>query len=199
GLAHRAVHSARGAGQGAAVAVARLDGTQQLTVYMKRTPVVVRRDRPTPYHQTIDLQLDFGGRWLVARIDGPHSVPKLPGPSPIVLAAARSELGGVRLTDVSKQVGLDFRQGAFRYGVTPDPPAFMGGGVCWLDYNDDGWMDLFVVNSYGEGDIGDYSARGGLPRSVLFRNDHGKRFTKGWSAPATRGEGWGAADLDGDG
>ena len=24
----------------------------------------------------------------------------------------------------------------------------MGGGVCWLDYNSDGWLDLFVVNSY---------------------------------------------------
>ena len=33
----------------------------------------------------------------------------------------------------------------------------MGGGVCWLDYDNDGWLDLFVVNSYGEGDIGAYS------------------------------------------
>ena len=34
----------------------------------------------------------------------------------------------------------------------------MGGGLCWLDYNNDGWLDLFVVNSYAEGDIGAYSA-----------------------------------------
>ena len=26
----------------------------------------------------------------------------------------------------------------------------MGGGLCWLDYDDDGWLDLFVVNSYSE-------------------------------------------------
>jgi Na+-translocating ferredoxin:NAD+ oxidoreductase RnfD subunit len=191
------VHYSLGQGQGAAVAVAKLEGTEQLTTYRGRPARVLRRAQPAPFSQTIDLQLGRG-RWLVARIHGPHPVPKLAGPSPIVFAAARKKLAGVRLTDVAKQVGLDFRQGAFKYGVTPDPPAFMGGGVCWLDYDNDGWMDLFAVNSYGNGDIGDYSKRGGLPRSVLFHNDHG-RFTKAWTAPETRGEGCVAADLNGDG
>ncbi len=196
-LGRMAVHYSAGAGQGAAVAVAKLQGTQQLTTYLGRPPLLVRRERPVPFAQTIDLQL-AGNRWLVARIHGPHPVPTLPGPSPIVLAAAKAELDGVRLTDVAGQRGLNFRQGAFRYGVTPDPPAYMGGGVCWLDYDNDGWMDLFVVNSYGEGDIGAYSANGGLPRSVLYRNVHG-RFRKVWAAPSTRGEGCVAADLNGDG
>jgi hypothetical protein len=196
-LDHMAVHYSPGAGQGAAVAVARLKGTQQLTTYLGPKQLVVRRERPTPYRQAIDLQL-AGKRWLVARIRGPHAVPKLPGPSPIVLAAAQKELAGVRLTNVAKQVGLDFRQGAFRFGVTADPPAYMGGGVCWLDYDNDGWMDLFVVNSYGEGDVGPYFEHGGLPRSTLYRNVHG-RFRKVWVTPTTRGEGCVAADLDGDG
>ncbi len=186
-----------GQGQGGAIAVATMAGSQQLTTYVDRPPRIVRREQPTAFHQTVDLQL-ANGSWLVARIHGPHPVPKLPGPSPIVLEAARKKLAGVRLTDVARQVGLDFRQGAFRYGVTPDPPAYMGGGVCWLDYDNDGWLDLFVVNSYGEGDIGAYYAHGGLPRSVLYRNVHG-RFRKVWSAPPTRGEGCVAADLNGDG
>ena len=186
-----------GQGQGGAIAVATMHGSEQLTTYVGLPPKVVRRDRPTAFRQTIDLQQN-GTPWLIARIHGPHAVPELPGPSPIVLAAAKKQLAGIRLTDVAARVGLDFRQGVFRYGETADPPAFMGGGLCWLDYDADGWMDLFVVNSYGEGDIGDYSKSGGLPRSVLFRNVHG-HFRAVWRAPATRGQGCVAADLDADG
>ena len=50
-----------------------------------------------------------------------------------------------------------------------DPTAMMGGGVCWLDYDRDGWLDLFVVNSYAQadasrvGDEGRPSAQRALP------------------------------------
>ena len=111
-------------------------------------------------------------------------------------------LAGYRLSNVAPAVGLAFRQGAFRYGVTNDPAAMMGGGLCWLDYNNDGWLDLFVVNSYGEGDIGAYSARGGLPRTALFRNDHGRFVNvtgRTRAGRAVRGEGCVAADFNGDG
>ncbi len=78
----------------------------------------------------------------------------------------------------------------------------MGGGLCWLDYDGDGWLDLFVVNSFGEGDIGAYSARGGLPRTALFHNVHG-RFVdvsaRSGAGRAVRGEGCVAADFNGDG
>jgi Na+-translocating ferredoxin:NAD+ oxidoreductase RnfD subunit len=101
-----------------------------------------------------------------------------------------------------KPITLPFREGAFRYGVTNDPPAMMGGGLCWLDFDNDGWLDLFVVNSYGEGDIGAYSSHGGLPRTALFRNEHG-RFVdvtaRTRAGRAVRGEGCVAADFDGDG
>ncbi|MEP6813309.1 MAG: FG-GAP-like repeat-containing protein, partial [Actinomycetota bacterium] len=89
-----------------------------------------------------------------------------------------------------------------RYGVTNDVPAMMGGGLCWLDYDNDGWVDLFVVNSYGEGDIGAYSARGGLPRTALYRNVHGRFVdvsSPSGAGRAVRGEGCVAADLNGDG
>jgi hypothetical protein len=108
----------------------------------------------------------------------------------------------MRLTNVARQVGLNFRQGAFRFGVSPDPSAMTGGGLCALDYNNDGWVDLFVVNSYSQADVGRWHNRGGLPRTALFRNRKG-RFTnvsrRSKADLAIRGEGCVAADFNGDG
>ena len=59
-------------------------------------------------------------------------------------------------------------------GVTPDAPAMMGGGVCWLDYDNDGWMDLFAVNSYSEANAPEWLQHGGFPRSALYENLKGR-------------------------
>jgi hypothetical protein len=116
--------------------------------------------------------------------------------------ASTAGFAGVRLENVASKVGLDFRQGAFRFGVTPDPAAMTGGGLCALDYNNDGWLDLFVVNSYSQADVGSWHKHGGLPRNALFRNRHG-HFTnvsrRSRADLAVRGEGCVAADFNGDG
>src|SRR5581483_9137625 len=88
------LHYSAGQGQGGAIAVATMDGSEQLTTYVDLPPRIVRREQPAAFHQTVDLQLG-DGNWLVARIHGPHAVPALPGPSQLVLAAARKELAGV--------------------------------------------------------------------------------------------------------
>jgi len=109
---------------------------------------------------------------------------------------------GVAFRDVARERGLAFRHGAFRFGVSADPAAMVGGGLCWLDADGDGWLDLFVVNGYAESDRARWRARGGLPSSRLFLNERGRfvDVTRGSGAAlAIRGQGCVAADLDRDG
>src|SRR5436309_153949 len=168
------VHLEAGHGPGPAIAVATIDGTRQLAAYKDVPPVLVRRDPAVTFRETVELQQDRG-RWLVAHIRSgrPVALAAAPQESAALRRAAAAGFAGVRLTDVAKQVGVDFRQDAFRFGVTTDTPAMMGGGLCWLDYDNDGWLDLFVVNNYADSDIGSWNKRGGLPRTALFRNEHG--------------------------
>jgi hypothetical protein len=133
----------------------------------------------------------------------------------VVLAACLSELpheaaeqasaaprGALELVEVAPEVGLDFRHGSFRWEVTPDPPAMMGGGVCWLDYDGDGWLDLFVVNSFAEAEAGRWREAGGLPETALYRNEEGTFVdvsAESGANLAVRGNGCVAGDLDLDG
>jgi Na+-translocating ferredoxin:NAD+ oxidoreductase RnfD subunit len=203
-LDHLRVRLEAGHGQGPAIAVATLVGTRQIAAYRDVPPTLVRRDPAVAFRETLELQQDQG-RWLVAHVRSGRPVPFVAAPaeSPAVRRAAAAGFAGVRLKDVARHVGLDFRQGAFRFGASAgDTPAMMGGGLCWLDYDNDGWLDLFVVNDYADADIGAWNKRGGLPRSALFRNDHGHfvDVTKQAGAGlAVRGQGCVAADFNGDG
>src|SRR5438093_12283561 len=125
-----------------------------------------------------------------------------PSAANVASHASSSGFEGIRLKNVASRVGLNLRQGAFRFGVSPDPAAMTGGGLCALDYNNDGWVDLFVVNSYSQADVARWQKHGGLPRSALFRNKKG-HFTnvsrRSRADLAVRGEGCVAADFNGDG
>ena len=119
--------------------------------------------------------------------------------APIVLPPV-PQLPGYNLTDVAAKVGIRFREGSFHFGVTGDTPSMMGGGVCWLDYNNSGWLSLYAVNNYTDSQFADWNDK--PPAGQLFENRHGHfvNVTKaaGLNIPA-RGEGCVAADFNGDG
>jgi hypothetical protein len=110
--------------------------------------------------------------------------------------------GRLAFVDVASQVGLRFRHGAFRWDESADAPAMTGGGLCWLDYDGDGWLDLFVVDGHSRNERDRWETRGGLPTTRLFRNRDG-RFAdvteETGAGVALRGQGCVAADLDSDG
>ncbi len=143
--------------------------------------------------QTYQLHQEASGHWTLA-VAAPVQV-AMGGPE-------SSALAGLRLTNLAPSLGLDFQHGAFHYGMSSDTKAMMGGGVCWLDYNNDGWQDLFAVNSYASADTAEWEAHGGLPRTALFENVDGtfKDVSSATHADLpVQGDGCVAADLNGDG
>ena len=52
---------------------------------------------------------------------------------------------GIRFLDVAPEAGLDFRH----HSGSPEKKYILetiGGGVAWIDYDRDGWPDLYLVN-----------------------------------------------------
>ena len=183
--------------------VATLAGMVEVSTYAGSPPALEQREDPVRFQRTVELALQRG-RYLIVATRSVTGVPRsaVAPASPSPNAADSDVLGGVRLHDVARQVGLDFRQGSFGAGVTNDMTAMMGGGLCWLDYDGDGWLDLFVVNSYSDGDYGLAQTQGGLPRSALYHNVRGRFVDVSRGAGAdlpVRGNGCVAADLNLDG
>lgn len=135
------------------------------------------------------------------RAGNPSNVQQLPTIDSQVIIEGEGEVETF-FVDVAADVGLDFTHSAFRWGFSGDPVAMMGGGLCWIDYDLDGWLDLYVVNSYALAEAGRWQTEaGGLPTGALFKNEEG-RFSdvseESGTALPMRGGGCVAADLNRD-
>ena len=80
-------------------------------------------------------------------------------------------------------------------------PETMGPGVAFLDYDNDGWMDLFMVNSGGPVDF--YTPKAPL-RNALYKNNRDGTFTDvtekaGLAGGKQFGMGCAVGDFDNDG
>src|SRR5215207_1552115 len=90
--------------------------------------------------------------------------------TPAVRAQAAAPLS-VRFTDATEAAGIKFRHVASpekKYIVES-----MSGGVAMIDYDNDGDVDLYFVNSLTV----DLVKSGGKTRSALYRNDGEGTFT----------------------
>ena len=113
-------------------------------------------------------------------------------------AAEKPAAGGVSFEDVTKAAGIDFTLtcgGAKKEFILEA----MCGGVAFFDYDNDGWLDIFLLN----GSTLEDRRAGKSPASKLYRNQHDGTFrdvtAKAGLTHADWGFGVAAGDFDNDG
>ena len=87
-----------------------------------------------------------------------------------VLGRAQAQSAPVRLTDVTAQAGIRFRHNSGAYGAKFLPET-MGPGCAFIDYDQDGWLDILLIN--GKDWPGRKSSRSTL---CLMRNNRDGTF-----------------------
>jgi hypothetical protein len=106
----------------------------------------------------------------------------------------------VTFTDITRAAGLSQ---ALNMSGSPTDKRFlleeMGGGAAFFDYDNDGWLDIFLVN----GTSFDPQVRDRGPTSYLFHNNRDGTFTDVTARAGLTRSGWGQAccvgDYDNDG
>ncbi len=108
--------------------------------------------------------------------------------------------GPILFNDIARQAGLT----SWKHVMgTPEKKFIIeanGSGVCLLDYDNDGWLDIYLVNG------STYDAESGKttpPHAALFHNNHDGTFTDVTQKAGVANDRWGfgcaVADYDNDG
>ncbi len=116
---------------------------------------------------------------------------------PETVSAPTRPSGPIQFTDVTAQAGITFKHNSGAYGKKLLPET-MGSGACFIDYDNDGWQDILLVNSM---DWPDHKSHKSYP--ALYHNNHDGTFTdvtrEAGLAIETYGMGCAVGDFDNDG
>jgi hypothetical protein len=120
-----------------------------------------------------------------------------PTQSQNVPPTATRPTGTVEFTDVTAQAGIHFKHNSGAFGKKYLPET-MGSGVCFIDYDNDGWQDILLVNSM---DWPEHNTGKSYP--ALYHNNHDGTFTDvtrtAGLAVEMYGMGCAVGDYDNDG
>ncbi|HEY8716300.1 MAG TPA: CRTAC1 family protein, partial [Candidatus Acidoferrum sp.] len=112
-------------------------------------------------------------------------------------ASAARPSGPIQFTDITERAGIHFKHNSGAFGKKYLPET-MGSGVCFLDYDNDGWQDILLVNSM---DWPEHKTGKSYP--ALYHNNHDGTFTdvtrEAGLANEVYGMGCAIGDYDNDG
>jgi enediyne biosynthesis protein E4 len=117
-----------------------------------------------------------------------------------ITAGGFVDSGPVVFQDVSEKAGLT----RWRHAMGTSEDAFIietvGSGVALLDYDNDGWLDIYLVNGSTYDAI---SGKASPPHAALFHNNHDGTFTDVAQQAGVTNDRWGfgvaVGDYDNDG
>jgi hypothetical protein len=117
-----------------------------------------------------------------------------------ITAGGFVESGPVVFQDITKEAGLS--GWVHKMGV-PQKDFIIetnGSGVCLIDFDNDGWLDIYLVNG---STFNALDGKEAPPQAALFRNNHDGTFTDVAQKAGVTNDRWGygcsAADYDNDG
>jgi enediyne biosynthesis protein E4 len=132
--------------------------------------------------------------------------PPTPAPAPVqpttdAIPQTKAEIsrpsGPIEFVDVTSEAGIRFKHNSGAFGKKYLPET-MGSGVCFIDYDNDGWQDIFLVNSM---DWPEHKTSKSYP--ALYHNNHDGTFTdvtrEAGLAIESYGLGCAVGDYDNDG
>ncbi|MDX1672700.1 MAG: CRTAC1 family protein [Balneolaceae bacterium] len=107
-----------------------------------------------------------------------------------------SEFTPVVFEDVTDKSGITFRH--FTGRRSSQLPEDMGSGAAWVDFDNDGWLDLFVVNIAGSLESEHPGSDRSEPHHTLYRNKGNGTFEDVTEKAGLDISGWGMATAWGD-
>ncbi len=129
--------------------------------------------------------------------DSEHSTSARPVESKANAALQARPSGPIEFTDITAQAGIRFKHNSGAFGKKYLPET-MGSGVCFIDYDNDGWQDILLINSM---DWPGHKSGNSYP--ALYHNNKDGTFTDvTWQAGLAiemYGLGCAVGDYDNDG
>jgi hypothetical protein len=140
--------------------------------------------------------------WFISRPDSPYRPgEKIEGLTTELTRTLPDDYPRIIFVEATQDAGISFRH--FSGKRSTQLPEDMGSGAAWGDYDNDGWLDLFIANEAGPLSLTDEEINKAQAHSVLYHNNGDGTFEevsvqagvdfRGWAmAPA-----WGDYDNDG--
>ena len=107
----------------------------------------------------------------------------------------------ISFTEVSEQAGIEFQH--FSGKRSSQLPEDMGSGAAWGDYDNDGWLDLYVANMAGPLTLSPAEVESSPAHCALYHNNGDGTFSEVSAQAGVDYRGWAMAaswtDYDNDG